>query len=172
MSAESEADEASKPARTTPPPRRPKSKGGRGKKRTDWQDRFITAFAETGIVVDAAKAVGVGRSLVYAERDRNPDFKARWDAIEEWTTEELEQVAKRRARDGSDLLMIFLLKARRPAIYRENVKIEHGGKVSHEIEEGINEKIGALLGEIDRLRDRLAEVEPVREAAPSGAAPG
>jgi hypothetical protein len=74
---------------------------------------------------------------------RDEEFAAAWaDAIEE-ATETLERVAVRRAmvgtdrpifnggkqvgtvREVSDTLLIFLLKARRPDVYRDNAKIEH-----------------------------------------------
>src|SRR5207253_2000949 len=37
----------------------------------------------------------------------------------------LEAVAIKRAHDGSDVLLIFLLKARRPDVYRDNHRVEH-----------------------------------------------
>jgi hypothetical protein len=39
----------------------------------------------------------------------------------------LELEARRRAMTTSDVLLIFLLKALRPTIYRENVRLEHTG---------------------------------------------
>ena len=103
----------------------------------DWRPGFLAAFAETGLVIEAAKEVGVGRSTVYDERQRNETFALAWAEIEEWTTEEMEQEARRRAvigveepiyykgelqghvRKYSDPLLIFMLKARRPEVYRE-----------------------------------------------------
>ena len=40
----------------------------------------------------------------------------------------LEAEAYRRAMAGSDRLMAFLLKARRPQVYRERVDVRHGGE--------------------------------------------
>jgi hypothetical protein len=34
-------------------------------------------------------------------------------------------------REFSDTLLIFMLKSRKPETYRENVKVEHAGQVSH-----------------------------------------
>jgi hypothetical protein len=111
----------------------------------DWRPAFLQAFAETGLVIEAAKKAKVARSTVYEERDRNQDFAKAWAAVEEWTTEEMEQEARRRAvlgveepvyhqgklidhvRRYSDTLLIFLLKARRPEVYRENHRVEHTG---------------------------------------------
>jgi hypothetical protein len=140
----------------------------RTKRRTqkkDWRPEFLKALAETGLVIEAAKKAKVGRSTVYDERQRNEEFALKWAEIEEWTTEEMEQEARRRAvlgveepiyykgelqgsvRKFSDTLLIFLLKARRPDVYRENVKVEHGGKVKHEhqvLDEAIEELVEGL----------------------------
>lgn len=131
----------------------------------DWRPAFLKAFAETGLVIEAAKKAKVSRSNVYDERQRNETFALAWAEIEEWTTEEMEQEAQRRAVRGveepifykgeiqgsvrkfSDTLLIFLLKARKPEVYRENVKVEHGGKVKHEVE--------AVDGAIDKLMEEL-----------------
>ena len=48
-----------------------------------------------------------------------PELAIRYRESEEESTNGLEQEAYRRAVDGSDLLMIFLLKARKPDMYRE-----------------------------------------------------
>jgi len=42
-----------------------------------------------------------------------------------------EAEALRRAIDGSDRLLIMLLRARCPAVYREDVRVEHAGKIEH-----------------------------------------
>ena len=44
----------------------------------------------------------------------------------------LEVEARRRAFAGSDTLLIFMLKAARPAKFRDNVHHEHDGKVTLE----------------------------------------
>lgn len=54
------------------------------------------------------------------------------DAIEAGM-DELEDVARQRATDSSDTLLIFLLKARRPEKYRERHVVEGGGDKPIEI---------------------------------------
>lgn len=113
----------------------------------DWRVPFLEAFAKTGLVIAAAKAVGIDRTTAYRERQANEDFALAWADIEEWTTEEMEQEARRRAvlgvkepvynrgqlvghvRKYSDTLLIFLLKGRKPGMYRDNVHVEHGGAI-------------------------------------------
>ena len=116
----------------------------------DWRPAFLEAFAKYGLVIAAAKEAGVARSTVYHERQRNEEFALAWADVEEWSTEEMEQEARRRAvmgvqepvyyrgelvghvRKFSDTLLIFLLKARRPEIYRET--IVHTGRDGGPIE--------------------------------------
>jgi hypothetical protein len=135
------------------------------RKKADWRPKFLKAFAETGTVIEAAKKAGVGRRTVYDERQRNETFALKWAEIEEWTTEEMEQEARRRAVLGveepvfykgelvshvskySDTLLIFLLKARKPEVYRENVRVEHGGSVNVKVEE-LDRGIEGLMEEL------------------------
>jgi hypothetical protein len=56
---------------------------------------------------------------VYAARKRYPDFEKAWgDALDE-ALDGLELMAWQRAAEQSDTLMIFLLKAHRPHLYRD-----------------------------------------------------
>jgi hypothetical protein len=92
-------------------------------------DRFIQALAAGSSVIAACKAACIGRRTAYDHRQRDEAFALRWaDALEEGT-DKLEDEAHRRALDGSDSLLIFLLKARRPEKYRESVKVEHAGSI-------------------------------------------
>jgi hypothetical protein len=111
----------------------------------NWRQRFLKTFAETGTVVAACKAARIDRSTAYRDRSKNPRFAAQWAEAEEAGTELLEGEAHRRAYKGfmkpvfqngkqvgairqySDLLLIMLLRARRPNVYRENSRVELTG---------------------------------------------
>lgn len=87
-----------------------------------WQDVFLKELeAEPYLIGKAAEAAGVSRSRAYMERDANPEFRAGWDLIIEASTDELERTAHYYAKTGerheSATLLIFMLKARRKAIY-------------------------------------------------------
>lgn len=101
----------------------------RGRKR-QWHKAFLDAFRQIGVVAPAASAAGVSRHSVRLATIRDPKFaKAYAEALEE-STERLEAVAfarASRAQSPSDLLLMFLLKARRPATYRDNYRLEHTG---------------------------------------------
>jgi hypothetical protein len=114
-------------------------------KRHDWRPHFLDALRDTGIVTDACRIAGVARSTAYEERQRNEDFALAWHDIEQETTERMEREAVRRAAEGveravyhqgevvgherhfSDVLLMFMLKARRPEVYRETTRHEHTG---------------------------------------------
>jgi hypothetical protein len=116
---------------------------------------FLAEFEASHLVTAAAKAADVQRSTVYEWRAGDEAFAREWAEVEERSIELLELEAYRRAHDGvekpvfqggeevgvvqeySDTLLIFLLKARRPGVYREHYHHEHtgpqGGPIAAEI---------------------------------------
>lgn len=128
------------------------------------------------MVTAACRLMKVGRSTVYEERQRNEAFAVAWADVEERSTEVMEAEAFRRAVDGvetpmvsagklvttvrtySDGLLTFMLKGRRPEKYRDNVKVEHSGRV-----DGLGT---ALVLDADLAKDARALLR--RAAASSG----
>lgn len=114
--------------------------------KADWIEKFLTALAECGNVSRACKKAGIARQTAYRTRKEEPEFAALWDEAISVAVGLLEDEAWRRAREGvlepefykgekvgtvrkfSDTLLIFLLKAHRPALYRENIDVTSGGK--------------------------------------------
>lgn len=106
---------------------------------------FCAALAETGQVSKACTAVGISRQTAYGWREDLPAFAEAWDRASKISTSVLEDEAVRRANEGwdepvyhqgvqcgtvrkySDTLLIFSLKARDPAKYRENTRMELTG---------------------------------------------
>ena len=108
---------------------------------------FLQHFAVMGNVTRACQAAGVGRRTVYDWQEQDEAFVQAFRQAEIESTEVLEAEAFRRAHDGvarelpifyqgevvgsrverqySDVLLIFLLKARNPAKYRERVQMQH-----------------------------------------------
>jgi hypothetical protein len=115
------------------------------KKWDEWQNVFLRELARTGVVAAACKKAKVERSTAYNRRKLDPQFAGAWDEALEVATEMLEAEAHRRAAIGvlepvyqqamrvgqvrkySDTLLIFLLKAHKPAKYRDNYRVEHVG---------------------------------------------
>lgn len=91
---------------------------------------FLEAFAELGIVGHASRAAGIDRNTVYYWLEHDEQFAIAYRHAELAATEALEREAARRAVAGSDVLLIFLLKARKPAMYRERYEVHHSGELA------------------------------------------
>ena len=114
---------------------------------------FLAALAETGMVGEAAARAGVPRASLYRKKAADPDFAAAWATALEAGLDGLRDEAVRRARDGveetvwhrgepvgtrrrySDQLLMFLLRAHQPALYRE----PRGNAPAEEKEEKVDE---------------------------------
>jgi hypothetical protein len=110
--------------------------------------RWLDEYRASGNVYHACRRAGVSRSVVYEWRASDPAFAAAMDEAGEEATDLLEEEARRRAVDGverlvfgrdgralvdprtgsayverrySDALLICLLKARRPRVYRDHL---------------------------------------------------
>jgi transposase-like protein len=92
------------------------------------REAFLTALSDGLSVAAGCQAAGIGRTQVYQWRKDDPDFENAWDAALEVGTDLLEDEAKRRAMSTSDVLMIFLLKARRKEKYADLSKMRYTGK--------------------------------------------
>jgi hypothetical protein len=79
---------------------------------------FLTALAAGHSVTTACQLSRLGRTAAYAWRSDDPAFAAEWQDAADAGIDLLEDEARRRAMAGSDLLLIFLLRNRRPAVYR------------------------------------------------------
>jgi hypothetical protein len=106
------------------------------------REKFLEALALGWSVTHAAGLAGRSRQRFYELREADEAFAEAWSQAIDAGTDVLEDEAKRRAVDGwdepiyqrgdlvghvrrySDNLLALLLRARRPAIYRENAGIE------------------------------------------------
>ena len=111
-----------------PPPKRSRrSKGnipeltvpkrrGRGKAkppRADallWREAFLVAFRNSGNVLAACRTAGGTRRHVYKWRKQNAAFAREWREAEAEAFDLLAASARKRAMEGSDTLLIYLLK--------------------------------------------------------------
>lgn len=118
------------------------------------RDLFLAEFRETGNLRLACEAAKISRSTVERYRREDPQFAEAYAEAEEDAADNLEEAARVRAVDGvlrrrydkdgnciaeetvySDALLALLLKARRPAKFRENSKIELEAKVDATVDE-------------------------------------
>lgn len=94
---------------------------------------FLTALAERGTVLHAAESARVRRQTVYVWRRVDTAFAEAWaDSLED-STEALEASMYERAMRGDTIAGIFLLKGRRPTVYRDQqgaatVRLEDGDR--------------------------------------------
>lgn len=116
------------------------------KARRNWRPVFLRALEERGTVWSACVTAGVHRSTVYRERQRNEPFALAWADIEQKVTDGLESKAVQLALAGDTQVLMFLLKARRPDIYRERVSVRHDGAMR------------VSVPEISESADRLSAV--------------
>jgi hypothetical protein len=141
---------------TEPPRPAPPDSGARGgprrerPARPDWALRFLEVFAATGNVRLAAGAAGVSRDAPYKRAQTSPPFAERWARAREDAIDTLDAEARRRALTGSDTLLMFLLRAHRPGLYRETLRIDIRGEMA---------KIAAAYG-VD-VEAALAEAEQI-----------
>jgi hypothetical protein len=100
---------------------------------------FIEAYKEFGTIVQACRATGFARSMIYKWCDEDPDFRIALDEAKIEATESLIAEARRRAHDGyeepvyykgrkvdtvkkySDPLLMFLIKKEFPEYRDKNV---------------------------------------------------
>lgn len=117
------------------------------------KERFLELLAEGNTAAYAARQCGIRRTTAYEARKTDPDFAAAWDIALEDGIQVLEQEARRRAVEGvtkekgiyhqgqhiatetiteySDSLLMFMLKAKRPEVYRDRAEVKHTGQVNH-----------------------------------------
>lgn len=96
--------------------------------------RFLLDFLTHGTVMAAAQHAGVGRRTVYAWLQDDTDFKRDFDEAKEGSTDLLEREAVRRAINGGDNLLVFLLKSRRREVYGDQRAVGVSGTIRHEHE--------------------------------------
>jgi hypothetical protein len=78
---------------------------------------FLDALAHCGQVTQAARAAGISPKTAYRWRQAYPDLAPRWAAALEQGLDRLEDEAVRRAFEGSDRLLMYVLNRRRPEVY-------------------------------------------------------
>lgn len=122
------------------------------------KEAFLAQYRAVGNVSGACRAAKVGRTTVYDWQKADADFRAAFADAELEATDLLEQECRRRALVGveepvyqggakvgtvrkySDVLLIFLLKAKRPTEFRD--RVEHTGKGGKPIESTTTVRFG------------------------------
>lgn len=113
-------------------------------RRERWKDLFIEGFRESGIISHALMYAGVDRKVLRAALERDKEFLEEFHDAKADAIDSLETEAVRRAKDGSDQLLMFLLKSHRPEVYRENHKVEVVGHLEVDHKNALLDKLAAM----------------------------
>ena len=140
----------------------------------DWKPAFIEVLRETGNVTLAAQHVEQSRNQVHGVRQRSKRFAAQWDDALEEATDLLEAAAWRRAVIGvekprfykgklvgstkkySDPLLMFLLEAYDPQMFRDGGKVEQPGAIDIGVDrdrEWLMERLGRMAALDDEANE-------------------
>jgi hypothetical protein len=115
-------------------------------------DKALELIALGHSQTSAARELGISWTTIRSKVDRDPDYAKRFDDANEASIQVLEDECRRRATNGSDLLLIFLLKARRPNVYRDNVRHEHEGRVDLRLQVAAEEFERRFADRAERVR--------------------
>jgi len=88
---------------------------------------FLAAYANMATVTHAAREAGINRSTHYTWLKEDEAYAEAFRYAQEEAADNLEAEARRRAFEGSDTLLIFLLKGARPEKYKDRIYQEHAG---------------------------------------------
>ncbi len=119
-----------------------------------WRAIYLSVLQNTGNMRAACLAAGVKRSDVERIQKREPRFRDQCAEMMEDAIDLLEVEAWSRAKTESDGLLMFLLRANRPKVYREFHRMELSGPGGGPIEAGLS------LPEL--YREDIAEQERAR----------
>ncbi len=122
-------------------------------KRNGWQKLFLETFRNNGNVRAACEYADVERWVVERALQTDDEFAQKYDEAENAAVDLLVSEAWNRAKNGSDRLLEFLLKAHRRDVYGDRpmqtnvaVKIDIDGQKPTE----------ALIGKIQSMAGKLA----------------
>jgi hypothetical protein len=130
-------------------PRGPKARPSVARLATERRQRaFLAAFVTNGVVLYAARAAKVSRSVIYHWRRTDEQFAERFQEAQEDAADALEIEARRRAIDGwqeevyrqgrlvgtvsrySDPLLAMLLRYRRPEVFGKRIEVKASSTLS------------------------------------------
>ena len=117
------------------------------------RERFLAALRSGDSIAGAARSIAGSRQGLYGVRERDPVFAAAWDDAVEEGTDRLEDVAVKRAKDKSDILLMFLLNGRRPDKFRPTVRVN--------VEHSVVGRLGAALDRLRLIENTAIDVTPV-----------
>jgi hypothetical protein len=91
--------------------------------------KFLAAYAKTASLPAAARSAKISVDWHYRLLEADSEYRKAFEAAQRQVVDQLEAEAFRRALNGSDELLVFLLRAWRPERYEQIVGAEHTGEI-------------------------------------------
>lgn len=118
------------------------------------------AYIKPGGISKAAREADMPNSLHYRWCKEDPEYKSRFEEVREGIADMLETEAVKRAMNGSDQLLMFLLKGNKPEVYKERVWNEHTGKDGGPLEMGLRRMDdNELFLAINEANEAIADIQ-------------
>lgn len=152
---------------------RTQSKTGYTEPTPELKMEFLANLRETGMVDEAARLMDITEGSVYRWRSKDQTFAEKWDEIiHSYVLPKLEQTAIRRAIDGSDLMLIFLMKAYDRDRYDDKVVMANRGHVKppKATRVIIQDAGGSIIAEVEEDEDGDPKVRKRTKVNHSGGA--
>lgn len=145
------------PDESTSPPKRAsrRSTGAnatpkkRARRTKNWKPAFLTALAMWPDVSKACEAAGISRRTAYRERQADEDFALAWHDAMNVSLDKVEAALIERALKSDTTAAIFLLKSHRRDVYGDNLKLEHSGKITHDLETLDDEQLDKVIAGLE-----------------------
>jgi len=144
------------PTDTTSPPKRATRRSGttkrtptKGRRVRNWKPAFLTALTACPDVSKACAAAGITRSRAYAERQADEAFAIQWHDAINVSLDALEAALIERGMEKDTTAAIFLLKSHRRDVYGDNLKLEHSGRVAHDLETLDDEQLDKVIAGLE-----------------------
>lgn len=127
---------------------------------------WLETFKKTHNVSAACEAVQISRTQVYKCRDQDEKFRDQWEAIENRVLDVVESVLHKKALEGDNACLFFLLCNRRSEKWKHRGEVEHKGKIQTEEVKSTREQLENLLKQdadgrkfIEKWRDLLRNTD-------------
>lgn len=113
-----------------------------GLKARQVRELFVETLGLQGGVLEwTCDVLGISETNALHYRRKFPDFAEAWDEAVRASSAVLESEAQRRAIQGSDRMLQFMLKARLPAVYGDRVAVQHSGSIDTNVKEKSDEEL-------------------------------
>jgi len=130
----------------------------------NWVGPFLDDLCQNGLLIHAVEFSATTREVVMAHRRQNRIFASAYEDALLKASEKLERVARDRAIEYSDPLMMFLLRGTNPDKFGDRISIRTESEVRSRVTE-LASKFGLDPGElIDLAQEIMENWDPIQHA--------